>query len=338
MALGDAEALKEVDALLRSAYELKWLGTVGDEEGDHKEVHFLNRLIRCDQHQGASAILIEPDRRHVDLLVQQLGMDNAKGAETPDVKKSVELQMQEARSPALPKEQASLYRSCVMRAAYLSQDRLDISHAVKNLARKMVSPTEASLQDLKRLCRYLIKKPDVCQVFARQAKPSKLRIQVDSDHAGDAMTRRSTTGMVALYGLHVLKHSSNVQSTIALSTGESEYYALVKGGSVGLGLQSLLEDFAVETQVLIQSDATAAKGTVNRAGLGKARHIQTRFLWLQERVSMDHLRVEHIPGKSNRADALTKSIPGVQMSETMRRCGYVFLNQRSKGQLKLLEG
>ena len=101
---------------------------------------------------------------------------------------------------------------------------------------------------------------------------------MDSDHAGDAMTRRSTTGMVALYGLHVLKHSSNVQSTIALSTGESEYYALVKGGSVGLGLQSLLEDFAVETQ-LIQSDATAAKGTVRRAGLGKARHIRTRFLW-----------------------------------------------------------
>ena len=106
-----------------------------------------------------------------------------------------------------------------MRAAYLSQDRWDISHAVKNLARKMVLPTEASLQDLKRLCRYLIRKPDVCQVFAKQARPNKLRIQVDSDHAGDAMTRRSTTGMVALYGLHVLKHSSNVQSTIALSTG-----------------------------------------------------------------------------------------------------------------------
>ena len=29
MALGDANALKEVDALLRSAYELKWLGTIG---------------------------------------------------------------------------------------------------------------------------------------------------------------------------------------------------------------------------------------------------------------------------------------------------------------------
>ena len=40
----------------------------------------------------------------------------------------------------------------------------------------------------------------------------------------------STTGMIALFGGHALKHASNVQSTIALSTGESEYYAIVKGG------------------------------------------------------------------------------------------------------------
>ena len=38
-----------------------------------------------------------------------------------------------------------------MRAAYLSQDRPDIGHAVKNLARRLVQPTEASLTDLKGL-------------------------------------------------------------------------------------------------------------------------------------------------------------------------------------------
>ena len=67
----------------------------------------------------------------------------------------------------------------------------------------------------------------------------------------------------------------------------------MKGGSVGLGLQSLLQDFGVEVEVLVESDATAAKGTVNRVGLGKARHIQTCYLWLQERVAMNHLKVEH---------------------------------------------
>jgi hypothetical protein len=184
--------------------------------------------------------------------------------------------MLEARSPALPKEQQSLYRSAVMRAAYLSQDRPDIGHAVKNLARRMVQPTEASLTDLKRLVRYLIRFPDIGQVFTKQTLPEKLTIQVDADHGGDAVTRRSTTGMLAFFGRHVLKHSSNVQSTIALSTGESEYYALVKGGSTGLGLQSLLADFGIETRVVIESDSNAAKGTVNRVGLGKARHIQTR--------------------------------------------------------------
>ena len=78
-------------------------------------------------------------------------MTNAKGVESPDVKKSADQQALETRSPLLPKEAASEFRSAVMRAAYLSQDRPDIGHAVKNLARRLVQPTEASLTDLKRL-------------------------------------------------------------------------------------------------------------------------------------------------------------------------------------------
>ena len=55
---------------------------------------------------------------------------------------------------------------------------------------------------------------------------------------------------------------------------------------------------------MVESDATAAKGTVNRIGLGKAGRTQSRYLWLQERVAMDHLKVIHAPGKRNRADML----------------------------------
>ena len=48
-------------------------------------------------------------------------MQNAKGAETLEVKKSVDLQMQEARSPALPKDQASLCRILVSGQVMFSQ-------------------------------------------------------------------------------------------------------------------------------------------------------------------------------------------------------------------------
>ena len=84
-----------------------------------------------------------------------------------------------------------------MRAAYLSQDMPDIGHAVKDLARRLVQPTEASLTDLKRLI--LIRYPDFAQVFRAQKTPERLVIQVDSDHAGDTV-RKLTTGMIAFYG------------------------------------------------------------------------------------------------------------------------------------------
>ena len=80
-----------------------------------------------------------------------------------------------------------------------------------------------------------------------------------------------------------------------------------------------------------------AKGTVNRVGLGKARHIQTRYLWLQERVAENHLKVVHVPGKQNRSDVLTKPVPGTQMHQTMAKSEYVYLTDRSKGQLNLLK-
>ena len=76
---------------------------------------------------------------------------------------------------------------------------------------------------------------------------------------------------------------------------------------------------------------------MSRIGLGKARHIQTRYLWLQERVAMSDLKVVHVPGKSNRAGALTKSVPGVQMRNAMERSDYSYLAERSKGQMKLLD-
>ena len=160
LALGDQKHLLELEKVVKGAYELKYLGIIGGEAEDKKELHFLNRLIRCGENEGRPAVWIEPDHRHVDLLRQSFGMKGAKGVESPDVKKAADQQMLETRSLLLPKDVASSFRSAVMRAAYLSQHRPDIGHAVKNLARRLIQPTEASLTDLKRLIRYLIKYPN----------------------------------------------------------------------------------------------------------------------------------------------------------------------------------
>ena len=118
-----------------------------------------------------------------------------------------------------------------------------------------------------------------------------IKIHCDSDHAGCLLTRKSTTGFVVTSGRHCVKHGSNLQSTIALSSGESEYYALVKAAAIGLSIQALMAYWNEKYDLVLYSDSSAARGTASRRGLGKLRHVQARYLWLHERVSENSLKI-----------------------------------------------
>ncbi|CAE7854404.1 GIP [Symbiodinium necroappetens] len=321
LCLGDDAAQEALDRTLRDAYELKRTRTIGIEVEGSKRISFLNRVIRLETIGGRHCAVVEADSRHAELLIEELGLKNGKGVETADVKKSVDQQLLEAKAAALPPDMVKKYRSLVMRAAYLSQDRADLGQTGANL---------------KRLGRYLKQYPYAKLVYEAQKEPDKLRVQVDADHAGDAVTRRSTTGMIAFYGRHPIKHASNVQSTIALSTGESEYYALVKAGSTGLGIQSLLTDWGCELGVTLETDSNAAKGQGSRIGLGKARHVQTKYLWLQERVANDHLRIHKVPGECNTSDILTKSVGGPTLRKHLKVLGYRLTSTKDVGHKELL--
>ena len=110
------------------------------------------------------------------------------------------------------------------------------------------------------------------QYTAQEPSRSHLEVHVDSDWAGDTVTRRCTSGVIARRGRHLLRHSTTVQNVIGLSSAESEYCALTKGGCSGLGLQSLFADWN-------------AKAIASRRGTGKStRHIQMRMLWLGNRI------------------------------------------------------
>ena len=173
-----------------------------------------------------------------------------------------------------------------MRAAYAAQDRADINVATKELARKMQKPNAHDWRALKRLGRYLKGRPRAVMIYRRQRMPKTLHIVVDSDHAGCLRTRKSTTGMCVDFGRHTVKSHSGIQSTIALSSAESETYALVKGAAMGLSVQSLLWDWNIEVRVKLHSDSSSAIAFGQRRGLGKQRHVQTRYLWIQERIAM----------------------------------------------------
>ncbi len=129
---------------------------------------------------------------------------------------------------------------------------------------------------------------------------------------------------------HAVKTWSVTQDIIALSSGEAEYYGMVRGAAQGLGALTLLKDMGVVMKLKLKTDASVAKSIASRRGIGKVRHIEVNQLWLQERVNNGQIEVEKIDGKVNRADLLTKHEDGTHISSHMAWLNCKFEDNRHK--------
>ena len=112
---------------------------------------------------------------------------------------------------------------------------------------------------------------------------------------------------------------SGNQSVIALSSGEAEYYAALKGASAALGFQSMLRDLGMQASITLYTDSSAARGIIHCAGLGKLRHLETGYLWLQAAVKAKKLQVGKVLGTENPADLLTKHLAAADMWQNLER-------------------
>ena len=110
---------------------------------------------------------------------------------------------------------------------------------------------------------------------------SRLEAYSDTDWAGCLRTRKSTSGGCLLLGSHVLKTWSSTQAAVSLSSGEAEFYGVVRASGIAMGHQSLMRDFGHQLPIRVWTDSSAAMGVCQRQGLGKLRHIDTQALWVQ---------------------------------------------------------
>ena len=131
-----------------------------------------------------------------------------------------------------------------------------------------------------------------------------------------------------MFGNHALKSRSTTQQVIALSSGEAEYYSMVRGGSMGLGINAIASDLGMSFKVIVKTDASAAKGIASRKGLGKVRHIDVSQLWLQDRVSKGDIAIEKVSTHINLADALTKHVDSGKLDSHMISVGLVITTLR----------
>ena len=299
---------------------------LGPELGQEHEVRVLNRVLRWEP----SGLVYEPDQRHAEVIIRELGLENAGSVLTPGTRAEHDvasapngvlgIPLEEESEPMNPQD-ATRFRGLAARCNYLAQDRVDLQYACKEVSRRMAKPRCQDWQLLKRIGRYLVGAPRFEQIFKWDGRPAHVDVYTDSDWAGCKTTCRSTSGGAMLWGKHCLKTWSSTQATVALSSAEAELYALTKGASQGLGMMTLLSDFGLTVSVTVHTDASAAIGIVRRAGIGKLRHLNVRYLWVQDQVKSERLWLEKVAGADNPADIATKHLSADIMRKHLESLG-----------------
>jgi hypothetical protein len=206
--------------------------------------------------------------------------------------------------------------------------------AAKECARHMSDPTTYAMAKLKKLARYLKYRPRYVVSYKMQDYTSCVTAQCDSDHAGCLRTRKSTNGLNLFHGAHWLRGSASTQSVVALSSGESEFYGVVKGASSLLGLKSIIADMGKQVTAALYTDSTAAKGMAQRRGVGKVRHLHTQYLWIQHKVGSREIDLRKIKGIDNTADLQTKYLSAKDIERHMAVLGFSSRHGKSKLALK----
>jgi len=152
-----------------------------------------------------------------------------------------------------------------------------------------------------------------------QSDVENLSLLVDSDWAGDKISRKSCSGGCIMYGLHLIAHWSKLQGNIALSSGEAELNAAVKGVSEIIGVQEMCKEFGYSPGVTIGTDASVCKSILLRHGAGKIKHLTTKQLWVQGAIETYGYKVCKLPRDLNSGDLMTHGCSKEDFNAHLRR-------------------
>ena len=105
---------------------------------------------------------------------------------------------------------------------------------------------------------------------------------------------------------------SRTQASYALSSCESELYALGSAAVEVLGIHAFLveQGFSKEPPV-VWGDSSSALQLAHRQGTGRLKHVEVRLLAIQSWVSTGRLRLQKVLSANNVADVLTKHVSRV---------------------------
>ena len=188
--------------------------------------------------------------------------------------------------------------------------RPDLAYALSLLSRYLSNPDSTHVAALQRVFRYVKGTLDLGLCYG----PGKDFFHgfTDADYAGSKDGRQSTGGYVFFVAGGAVSWSSKRQEAVAMSTCESEYYAMVEASKEALWLNRLLKELgyngATPSALLWVDNQGAIALSENPEFHRRTKHIDAKYHWVRNEVANGSLQLEYIPTALMATDGLTKAL------------------------------
>ncbi|GJR22866.1 hypothetical protein Tco_0971393 [Tanacetum coccineum] len=135
-------------------------------------------------------------------------------------------------------------------------------------------------------------------------------VYADSDHAGDYVDRKSTSGVCTFMECCLTSWFAKKQTALAISTTEAKYVFAEKACQQALWMKQALIDYGIRLDdVPIMCDNKGAIDlSKNPVKHSRTKHIEIRHHFLCDNVQKGNISIEKVASEDNIADIFTKPL------------------------------
>lgn len=204
------------------------------------------------------------------------------------------------------------YREAVGSLLYLATvTRPDIAYAVHAVSQYCESPKKVHWHAIKRILKYIKGTSDYGLWFPYSKNKIKLEAYSDADFAGDKTTRKSTTGFFIKFGKIPIVWGSQKQTSVSMSTTESEYIAASETVRELIWILRLFRGLVkdkIEKPIMLVDNQSAIKLVKNPEFHRKTKHIEVRYHFVRNAHEEKVFDLDYINTNNQIADILTKPL------------------------------
>ncbi|GKE90557.1 hypothetical protein Tco_1571652 [Tanacetum coccineum] len=135
-------------------------------------------------------------------------------------------------------------------------------------------------------------------------------VYADSDHAGDYVDQKSTSGICTFIRYCLTSWLSKKQTALAISTTKAEYVSAEKACQQALWMKQAFIDYGIRLDdIPIMCDHKGAIDlSENPIQHSRTKHIEIRHHFHSDNVQKGNISIEKVSPEDNIADILTKPL------------------------------